>query len=348
MRITPSMLLRQSTAVTLVACMAVSGCTLTGNSLRSQYGNTSGSDSCAAYREPLIQTEDEFNTPILQGVVIGALVGTAAGALAGGNAQSAAIGAAAGALAGGALGYYSARQQQAKNQEDLLAAIDSDARGDQGRFSRIGNAVTALGNCRQGQIADVRAKLTAAKITKEQAKTELQSIEQSVFFDNELIGKVYGTMDSRLDTYAQARAKATNSSVDTVLANSTAPAATAAAAPTSKLSLIQKSATVRGTPSSTGKRLGTISPNTAVEVLETTSDGKWSRIHFGGSDSAYVASSVVGSAPAAAAVARPAAPPPQPANAVQSLARSKSEAVTASSKANENIQHELAAARALI
>lgn len=343
MYISLSKLLKQSTAVALIASMSLSGCTVTGNSLRSQYANTTGTDNCAAYREPLIQTEDEFNTPIIQGVVIGALVGTAAGALASGSAQGAAIGAASGALAGGALGYYSARQQQSKNQADLLAAIDSDARGDQGRFSRIGNAATALGNCRQGQIADVRTKLTSGKITKEQAKVELQAIEQSVFFDNELISKVYGTMDSRLDTYAQARAKATNTSVETILADS---GASASAVKPTKMSIIQKSTTVRATPANSGKRLGTISPNTSVEVLDTSSDGKWSRINFGGADTAYVASSSIGSAPAAAAV-RPSAPPP-PANAVQSLARSKTEAVNASSKANQSIQHELAAARALI
>jgi hypothetical protein len=190
-------------ACVVFATVMVSGCQT--NSL-SKYNNPA--DACVTYRQPLIQTEQDLNQPIAAGAMIGAVMGGLIGGLATGKAGGAVAGAAMGAMAGGAMGYYESRQREAKNQAELLAAINNDAQGDATRFSGLGGSVKALQNCRRQQVAQYAQQAKAKALTPEQGTAEKARILSAIREDGDLITKVLGSVDSRVDTYVNSSEEA--------------------------------------------------------------------------------------------------------------------------------------------
>ena len=200
---------RMITGVLLVAVgsSALAGCQTTGQNL-ARFNDVS--DRCVAYRQPLIQTEQDLQAPIAGGAVVGAVVGGLLGGLATGKPAGAIAGALAGGLGGASLAYYDSRQKQARNQQELLAAIDGDARNDASRFTGLGSAITGLQGCRQQQIAELRQQVLAKQLTKDQAIAKRAQIQSSIRQDGDLVNAVFGHVDERVETYVNSRAKAMN------------------------------------------------------------------------------------------------------------------------------------------
>lgn len=192
--------------VTAVACTAfITGCQTTDTA---KY--QSASDSCAQYRQPMVQVLETMEQPISPGVVIaGALIGAAIGAaVSGGRGGAIAGGAIAGAMTGAAASYFDSRAKVAKSQAELVAAIDSDASTDARRFSAVGNSMVSLSACRNKQISDLAISVRTGQISKENAIKLRNEIRSYVALDGELIDKVVGQVKGRSDVYVQAQMKA--------------------------------------------------------------------------------------------------------------------------------------------
>jgi len=199
-------------ACALAAATMVSGCQ---TAQLAKYNNPA--DVCVAYRQPLIETEQDLNKPIAAGIVSGALIGGLIGGLATGKAGGAVAGALVGAAAGGAAGYYQGKAQQAKNQAELLAAINDDAQADATRFGGLGRSVKALQNCRRQQIGVYVAQVKRKQLTPAQALSERAKLQTSIREDGDLINQVLGSVDKRVETYVDSSDKALqNASASTV------------------------------------------------------------------------------------------------------------------------------------
>ena len=205
------------TALAVGGTMALSGCaTSGGQGLQAKYGDAS--DRCAAFRQPLIATDEDFSAPIVQDAVIGALAGALIGGLTGGG-KGALIGAAAGGLTGAGAGYLQAKQRDSQNKSDVLAAIDTDASRDSKSMGPVGNAIRGLRQCRSTQAEQTAMNVERRKITKAEGQAQIAAIKSQTYQDGELIQAVLGKADERVKTYVDARAKAMNPGNPQVAAN---------------------------------------------------------------------------------------------------------------------------------
>ena len=194
----------------------------------------SAADSCSQYRAPLVQMLKTIEQPIAPGAVIGgALLGAAIGAIAsGGKGSAIAVGAIGGALTGAAASYYSSRAKTARNQAELVSAIDSDAGTDSQRFSDIGNAMMSLSACRNKQISDLAVGIRSSQVPKQAALQQRSELQNYVKLDGELIDKLVGQVRGRSDVYVEARLEALRRAGETtpaVAANSGTQRSTMAA-----------------------------------------------------------------------------------------------------------------------
>ena len=196
------------TVVTTIACTAfvlVAGCQTT-DVARYQ----AASDSCAQYRQPMIQVAQTMDQPISPAAVIGgALLGAAIGAVAsGGKGGAIAAGAVVGGMSGAAVSYYNNRAKIARSQAELVAAIDTDANTDAQRFSTVGSSMVSLSACRNRQISELAVSVRAGQISKENAIKLRNEIRGYLALDGELIDKVVGQVKGRSDVYVQAHMQA--------------------------------------------------------------------------------------------------------------------------------------------
>lgn len=207
-------------SVALACCLSIGGLSLTGCQTSSLAKYDNPQDVCSTHRTALIQTEQDLQKPIIEGAVIGAVLGGLATGLITGNARAAVGGAVLGGLAGGSMGYYQSRQQQARNQAELVAAINGDAHNDAQRFSGVGASVKGLRECRKTQVATLRTQVQKKQIAPEAARIERDKIQVAIREDGELMNKVLGQVDSRVETYVQASQSALNApSSDKALQN---------------------------------------------------------------------------------------------------------------------------------
>ena len=145
------------TALAVGGTMALSGCaTSGGQGLQAKYGDAS--DRCAAFRQPLIATDEDFSAPIVQDAVIGALAGALIGGLTGGG-KGALIGAAAGGLTGAGAGYLQAKQRDSQNKSDVLAAIAKSA------DPLTARAIQTLATGGRAELLPTLAELLRAKLS---------------------------------------------------------------------------------------------------------------------------------------------------------------------------------------
>lgn len=195
--------------VLITGALAVSGCA-TSQNLAGRF--TDASDPCMAYRQPLIDTDKDFSTDMVTGAVVGALAGALLGAAIGGkNAGTGAlIGAGAGALAGAGAGYLQAKQQESRNKEEVMRAIDKDAARDAQSLGKVGNAVRGLGQCRATAAERLAFDVETRKISRQQGLDGLEKLRQANAKDGELIEAVLGKADERVKTYVEARAQTMN------------------------------------------------------------------------------------------------------------------------------------------
>lgn len=305
----------------LATTLALTGC---GNKLESYGSSPVSNDTCVTYRQPLIDTEKQYNDELAQDVAIGAVGGALIGAIAGGG-RGAAIGAAAGALTGAAAAYYRNQQQKARNQAELQSLIDKDAATGQQYMGRLGSAVRNLSACRNRQVADARAQYQNKQITRDQAKAQLNAIGLAVGQDRQLIQEVLGKADERVNQLVQARAASNDQSEDAYLGNLKSyqgrrgPAA-ASSGGTGSTMYAQAGVNVRAEPSANSARLGALAPGSAVLISGESPDGAWYQVSYDGRTGYVIKTGLAGSPPArGAATAQASQPTPRTADATQSF-----------------------------
>lgn len=259
-------------------------------------------DACNTYREPLLQTEEDFGTNVVGGAVIGALLGGLAGAASGQGSEGVAIGVIGGALLGGGAGYMKGKQDQAKSQQAILEEIDQDARQDGMRLSRTSGTISQLTSCRSRQIDSITTAYKAGSIDQPQAKMRLARVQASIEQDKMLLADVLEGTGRRADMYIDAKAQATKESREQVLGD-------VALIKTDDFirtdtdfgeTFISKSASnVRSEPSRSADIVGSLSVGETVIVTDGPTDG-WYEIDLDG-DTAYVHRSLLAEAGSAAA-----------------------------------------------
>jgi Glycine zipper len=198
----PTNLLRSAVSVSLLASICC-GC---ATGLQTRYGDSG--DVCHLARQPLIDTEENFNLTIAKGAGIGAALGGVIGGVATGSWKGAAIGAGAGLLAGGLGGYYQAKVSQAHTREALLASINADADHDLNQMRMSISAIDQLVGCRNNEISNVESAFKAQAISRGQAIAQMRLIKTQLAGDDQLVGDVLGEANKHAATYVSARAKA--------------------------------------------------------------------------------------------------------------------------------------------
>ncbi|MGE5478637.1 MAG: hypothetical protein ACM3Q1_18440 [Bacteroidales bacterium] len=177
--------------VTYVAVMALmlSSCVTgqPGGLLATHSANPN--DVCGQAHADLFNSRGYFERSIaegaLAGAAAGALLGLAIGAASGKNmGQSAAIGAGAGLLVGGMGGYLNARQQQAKDNQELAGIVDGDIDREAAEVTRATVNFQRVSDCRKSASERIKADYRAGIITREKAKAKLD--EQKALFQQEL------------------------------------------------------------------------------------------------------------------------------------------------------------------
>lgn len=177
--------------VTYVAVMALmlSSCVTgqPGGLLATHSANPN--DVCGQAHADLFNSRGYFERSIaegaLAGAAAGALLGLAIGAASGKNmGQSAAIGAGAGLLVGGMGGYLNARQQQAKDNQELAGIVDGDIDREAAEVTRATVNFQRVSDCRKSAAERIKADYRAGIITREKAKAKLD--EQKALFQQEL------------------------------------------------------------------------------------------------------------------------------------------------------------------
>jgi hypothetical protein len=146
-------------------------------------------DVCGQAHADLFNSRGYFERSIaegaLAGAAAGALLGLAIGAASGKNmGQSAAIGAGAGLLVGGMGGYLNARQQQAKDNQELAGIVDGDIDREAAEVTRATVNFQRVSDCRKSAAERIKADYRAGIITREKAKAKLD--EQKALFQQEL------------------------------------------------------------------------------------------------------------------------------------------------------------------
>lgn len=146
-------------------------------------------DVCGQAHADLFNSRGYFERSIAEGALAGAAAGALAGLLVGAASgknmgQSAAIGAGVGLLAGGLGGYLNARQQQAKDSQELAGLVDGDMDREAAEVSRATVNFQKVSDCRKIAAERIKGDYKAGLLTREQATAKLG--EQKALFQSEL------------------------------------------------------------------------------------------------------------------------------------------------------------------
>lgn len=146
-------------------------------------------DVCGQAHADLFNSRGYFERSIAEGALAGAAAGALAGLLVGAASgknvgQSAAIGAGVGLLAGGLGGYLNARQQQAKDSQELAGMVDGDMDREAAEVTRATVNFQKVSDCRRTAADRIKGDYKAGLLTREQATAKLA--EQKALFQSEL------------------------------------------------------------------------------------------------------------------------------------------------------------------
>ena len=140
-------------------------------------GVDDGTDPCRREVVALDSTGNFFAEDIIKGAAIGALGGALLGGLTGGG-RGALIGAAAGGVAGAAGGYFSALQNQARDQATLVARMQSDMQAEGVQIDRTQAAFNQLAACRFYQAQSIRNAYATHQIPREYAVQQMAVVRE--------------------------------------------------------------------------------------------------------------------------------------------------------------------------
>ena len=204
----------RAVAAVVVGSLALQGCAATqdlvnqlprigASPLEAKY--LDAADVCASQREPLVRSKDDY-TKVIWGAALGALSGAIIGGAAKGG-KGAAAGALIGGAAGAAAGYLATLQQNAKNQQELQAAINSDVRDANGEVGKLRTAMRELTSCRQREMQTLERDIRAGRSKGDDARARLGAIRSRIAGDRDLVDDLLGNVADRNDVYVEALAQ---------------------------------------------------------------------------------------------------------------------------------------------
>jgi hypothetical protein len=173
-----------------------------------------------AAEERMRSQAEEYNRTIAQGVAVGAAAGAGAGALAGlaacrGKLECILIGAAVGAVLGAGLGgfggkYYADKKERYANEETRLDAITVDFRNNNRKLEdEVGNIRTVMIDNKK-RIEAVKQDLAAQRMSAEQARKELATIDSNRAFLQGRVDELKKLRNDFREVAQQARADSGN------------------------------------------------------------------------------------------------------------------------------------------
>ncbi|MDB5412720.1 MAG: hypothetical protein JWR10_1055 [Rubritepida sp.] len=178
----------------LTASLVLAGCATTQ---AGRIGGDDGRDACRAQLVALDSTGDYYGEDILQGAAIGALGGAAIGGLATGNWRGALIGAAVGGATGAAVGYYSALQRQARDQQAIFAQMSNDLSRENAQLDRTQVAFDQLTDCRLRTASRVRDLVKSGRMDRNQGLAQMAEIRGRFQSDIQIAQRINGSITSR-------------------------------------------------------------------------------------------------------------------------------------------------------
>jgi hypothetical protein len=180
----------------------LSGCVEGALSTReARIGPDDGTDSCRAQLVALDSTGNYFGAEILTGAAVGAATGALAGGLIGGNWKGALIGAAAGGVLGGSVGYWSALQQQNRDQAAMFSQVGGDLARENAQIDRTQFAFDQLTDCRYRQAQAIRADYAAGRIDRNTALTQMAIVRQHAQTDLAVARRINTQIAGRADQF---------------------------------------------------------------------------------------------------------------------------------------------------
>jgi hypothetical protein len=275
--------LHRGTAM-LCAAVMLSACVTTQ---AGRIGADDGTDSCRPQLVALDSTGNFFAEDILKGAAVGALGGAAVGALATGNWRGALVGAAIGATVGAAAGYWSALQQQSRDQAGLFTQVKGDLANENAQLDRTQLAFDRLSDCRVRQARQIQADFRAGRVGKPAAESQLALVRSRMERDIQLARTINGQVGGRSEQFA-------------VAADNLSPGAKDAIARSKfqarPVQLTQNTA-LRASPTANAPELGNASARQTVTV-KNTRDG-FALVETSSGQQGYVPVAAVGGARAA-------------------------------------------------
>lgn len=243
----------------------------------SQYGaGDPSADACYAEHRELANSQNYFAEEMIKGAVAGAILGGLTGAiLSGGRGSAIAAGAASGAVAGGSMGYWQARQRDARDRYALAASIHGDLVREIGEIDRVATTFSKVRACRTHQAAQIKAAHKAGRLTREQAKAQLHQLWLQYQSDIEVAESISGKMAERGASYRTASDELVKMEGGTPTAATTATTTTTAATST------KTSATKTKTTTAAAKTVDPAStPQNAQGVAQLTSTSQVKQASF--------------------------------------------------------------------
>ena len=127
------------------------------------------------------QQANTFNETAIAGAIIGGVLGALTGGLIGGNVTGALIGSGAGALVGGGAGVYLAHQQETyASEEQRLDATIAELRSENQNLTSLIESAQVSIAADKARIESIDKQLAAGKLSKEQARAELASVDGNI------------------------------------------------------------------------------------------------------------------------------------------------------------------------
>lgn len=222
----------------------------------SRIGRDDGTDTCRVQLVALDSTGDFFGQQILTGALIGAGIGGLAGGLLGGDWKGALIGAGAGAALGATTAYWSALQQQYRDQASLYGRLQGDLSRENSQIDQTQVAFDQLMDCRFGQAAAINGAYRASRIDRATAEAQMTVVRDRVHRDIALARQI----DQRIVD----RGQQFNVAVDNVApGTSSAIAVQAAPRPTK----VRQATPLKLRPDSTSPDIGQLASDQPVTVV---------------------------------------------------------------------------------
>ncbi len=217
----PVRTIRLSVSLCVVAGL-LSGCAQGPLSTQEgRLGSDDGTDSCRPQLVALDSTGDYFGAQILAGAGLGAVGGAMVGGLIGGDWKGALIGAAAGGALGAAGGYWSALQQQRRDQAGLFSQVTDDLTRENAQIDRTQLAFDQLMQCRFRQAQAINADYKSRRITRDYAQAAMDAVNRRTRAELDMARRINDRLNSRGEEFTVAAENLTP----------TAPAAPATVAP---------------------------------------------------------------------------------------------------------------------